>query len=72
MNKSSIRKKLLQLRKRKYLKKLGIDSTHLFKFLNRKKIKSKIIGGYYPFNSELNILNVLEIFEKKKLHNFIT
>ena len=65
MNKSSIRKKLLQLRKKKYLKKLNIDLTHLFKFLKKKKIKSKIIGGYYPFNSELNILNVLEIFEKK-------
>ena len=38
----------------------------LLKFLEKKKIKSKIIGGYYPFNYELDILNILEALEKRK------
>ena len=65
MSKSSIRKTLLRLRKKKYSKNLSVNSNKLFKYLEKKKLKSKIIGGYYPFNYELNILNILEIFEKK-------
>ncbi len=66
MNKLSIRKKILKLRKKKYSKNLSISPNKLLKFLERKRLKSKIIGGYYPFNYELDILNILEIFEKKK------
>ena len=65
MNKSSIRKKILKIRKKNYSKNLSISFTQLLKFLKKKKIKSKIIGGYYPFNYELDILNILEKFEKK-------
>ena len=65
MNKLSIRKKILKLRKKKYSKNLSISPSKLLKFLERKRLKSKIIGGYYPFNYELDILNILEIFEKK-------
>jgi len=65
VNKSSIRKKILKLRKKKYSKNLSISPSKLLKFLERKRLKSKIIGGYYPFNYELDILNILEIFEKK-------
>ncbi len=65
MNKSSIRKKILKLRKKKYSKNLSIDLIKLSKFLDKKRFTSKIIGGYYPFNYELNILNILEKFEKK-------
>ena len=35
-------------------------------------MKKKIIGGYYPFNSEIDILEVLRKFEKKKVHNYLT
>ncbi len=65
MNKSSIRKKILQLRKKKYSKNLSISLTTLLKIIKKKDFKSKIIGGYYPFNYELNILNILEKLEKK-------
>ena len=65
MNKSSIRKKILKLRKKKYSKNLSISFLKLFKLLEKKKFKSKIIGGYYPFNYELDILNILDAFEKK-------
>ena len=34
--------------------------------LKRKKVLGKIIGGYYPYNYEVDILQILEKFEKKK------
>ena len=66
MNKSNIRKKILRLRKKKYSNNLSISFINFSKLLEKKKIKSKIIGGYYPFNYELDILNILETLEKKK------
>ena len=65
MKKSYIRKKILNLRKRNYSKNLSINFKKFIKFLEKKNIRSKIIGGYYPFNYELNILNILEKLEKK-------
>ena len=65
MNKSSIRKRILTLRKRNILKNLSISPIKIIKFLKKKKIKSKIIGAYYPFNYELNILDILKTLEKK-------
>ena len=43
-----------------------VNSIKFFKFLEKKKLKSKIIGGYYPFSYEIDILNILELLEKKK------
>ncbi len=63
MNKQSIRKKLLRLRKNKYPKNLSLNPIKVYKFLHNKVLGSKIIGGYYPFNFELNILKILKVFE---------
>jgi 5-formyltetrahydrofolate cyclo-ligase len=68
VKKSNIRKKLLNLRKNNYSKSLSINPNNFLKFLKKKNIKLKTIGGYYPFNYELDIMNILKIFEKK---NFI-
>ena len=68
MKKSNIRKKLLNLRKNNYSKSLSINPNNFLKFLKKKNIKLKTIGGYYPFNYELDIMNILKILEKK---NFI-
>ena len=65
MNKSYIRKKILYLRKKRYSKDFSIKLNKFLKFLEKKNIKSKIIGGYYPFNYELDILNILEMLEMK-------
>ena len=65
MNKSFIRKRILNLRKKKYSKNQSINPTLILRILEKKKIKSKIIGGYYPFNYELDILNILKTFEKR-------
>ncbi len=63
MNKSYIRKKILYLRKRNYSKNLSINSNKFLKFLEKKNIRSRIVGGYYPFNYELDTLNILEVLE---------
>ena len=65
MNKSEIRKKIFQLRKKNYFKSLSIVSNKFIKFLERKKIKNKTIGGYYPYNYEVNTLDILKNLEKK-------
>ena len=65
MNKSEIRKKIFQLKKKNYFKDLSISSSKFLKFLESKKIKNKIIGGYYPYNYEIDILDILKILENK-------
>ena len=65
MNKSDLRKKILLIRKKKYLKDLFINDNKFLNLLNKINNKSKTIGAYYPFNYELNIMNILEILEKK-------
>ena len=65
MNKSDIRKKIISLRRRKFNGNLEIKSNLLFKLFKEIKINSKIIGGYYPFNFELDILDILQKLEKK-------
>ena len=65
MNKSEIRKKILLIRKKKYSKDLLVDQNVFLKLLSKIHIKSKTIGAYYPFNYELNIMNILKILEKK-------
>ena len=66
MNKSFIRKKILFLRKKNYSKNLSINPKKFLKFLEKKKIKSNTIGGYYSFNYELDIMNILVELEKKE------
>ena len=65
MKKSKIRKKILQLRKKNYFKNSLFDSKKILKFLEKLKFKRKIIGGYYPYNYEIDILGLLNELEKK-------
>ena len=66
MKKSDIRKKIYYLRKKNYSKNKVINLNVFFNFLKKFRNNSKVIGGYYPFNYELNIMNILEMLEKKK------
>ena len=66
MNKSQIRKKILKIRKQKKIKKFIFNFDLILNILKRKKVSGKIIGGYYPYNYEIDILQILEKFEKKK------
>ncbi len=65
MNKSQIRKKILKIRKQKKQKNLSLDFGSILRILKRNYILGKIVGGYYPYNYEINILKILEKFEKK-------
>ena len=68
MNKSQIRKKILKIRKQKKIKKFNFNFDLILSILKKKKVQGKIIGGYYPYNYEIDILQILEKFKKK---NFI-
>ncbi len=66
MNKSEIRKKILKIRKNNQIKNQKISFKEILNILKKTKIKKKIIGGYYPFNYEIDSLHILKKFEKKK------
>ena len=64
MLKSKLRKRLLQLRKKKYYENLNLKNK---KTLIEIISKNKIIGAYYPVNFEMNLLNFLKELKKKKI-----
>jgi len=66
VNKSLIRKNIFKLRKKNYLKNLDVSFDFLLKILKSEKMTGKTIGGYYPYNYEINAIKILEKFEKKK------
>ena len=65
MNKSEIRKKILKIRKQKSSKSLNINFEYLLKILKKKENIGKVIGGYYPYNYEINAIEVLTNLEKQ-------
>ena len=66
MNKSQIRKKILKIRKQKKIKKFVLNFGLILNILKKKNVSGKIIGGYYPYNYEIDILRILGKFEQKK------
>ena len=64
MFKSQLRKKILNIRKRKYPSNVEINFNNIIKILKKEKINNQIIGGYYPYNYEVNAIKILEKFEK--------
>ena len=67
MLKSKIRKKILNIRKKKNNKDIKISFLKIFKEIKKNISKEKIIGGYYPVNFEINILELLNKLETKGL-----
>ena len=65
MNKSEIRKKILKIRKNNNSQNLNIDFKDILKVLKKNRYSGKIVGGYYPYNNEVDALKILEKFEKK-------
>ena len=72
MNKTIIRNKILKIRKQKKIKKFTFNFNSILNILKKKKVSGKIVGGYYPYNYEIDILQILEKFEKKKICRYIT
>ena len=64
MKKSQIRKKIFKYRQSKNLDNYNINFKSISKIL-KKRLKEKILGGYYPYNYEVNVMNILEKFEKQ-------
>ena len=67
MSKLKLRKKILKIRE-KTKNKNQIDFNQIIRILKDEKINKKIIGGYYPVNYELDDLELLRKFEKKKFN----
>ena len=65
MNKFQIRKKILRIRKKNNFKKLKINFKHLLNIIKSENIKGKNVGGYYPYNYEVDVIEILKEFEKK-------
>ena len=68
MLKSKLRKKILKVRQKFNTKNIQIDFNQIIKILKKEKISNKIIGGYYPVNSEIDDLALLRKFKKNKLN----
>ena len=65
MIKSKIRKQILEIRKKKNNKSINFSFLKIFKEIKKNISKKKIVGGYYPVNFEINILEFLEKLEIK-------
>ncbi len=68
MLKSKIREKILKIRKNKNNGKIRIKFSQVYSFLKKTtNLRKKIIGGYYPVNYEIDDLEILKKFNKKKI-----
>ena len=67
MNKSKLRRKITSLRKKSFQENLKINSLKLIKFLSDNKLKTKIVGGYYPCNHEIDDLEFLNLCSRNKI-----
>ena len=65
MNKSEIRKRIKQTRKKNYFKNLLINKNKFLKFLKSNDLTNKIIGGYYTYNYEIDVVKILKFLENK-------
>jgi len=65
VNKSEIRKKILKIRKRNNSENSEIDFQEILKILKKDNILGSIVGGYYPYNHEIDAIKILEKFEKQ-------
>ena len=66
MSKSKLRRKILKLRKNNSHNKLKLYPEKIFEFILKKKINFKNLGGYYPCNNEIDDLELLKFFWKKR------
>ena len=65
MNKIKIRKKIINLRKKKNKFNYEIKKKILINISKKIIFKNKTIAGYFPINYEISILEMLQFLEKK-------
>jgi len=66
--KYKLRKKILKVRQKFNTKNIQLNFNQVIKILKREKIITKIIGGYYPVNFEIDDLSLLREFKKNKFN----
>jgi 5-formyltetrahydrofolate cyclo-ligase len=66
--KSKLRKKILKIREKINKNNIQIDFNQIMKILKKEKIDKKVIGGYYPVNSEVDDLVLLKKFKKNRFN----
>jgi len=66
--KSKLRKKILKIREKNNTKNIQINFNQIIKIFKNEKLTKSIIGGYYPVNFEIDDLELLKKFEKKKFN----
>ncbi len=64
MNKSEIRKKILKIRQENSPNSQEINIVNILKILKKNKSIKKIVGGYYPYNYEIDAIKILDKLEK--------
>ena len=65
MLKYNLRKKILKIRQIANKKNIKINFDKILNLLKKEKVTKKNIGGYYPVNFEVDILDILKKFDKK-------
>tara|TARA_E500000331_G_C17168254_1_gene674904 strand:+ start:209 stop:751 length:543 start_codon:yes stop_codon:yes gene_type:complete len=64
--KSRLRKKILKIRKLRNKKNIQIKFDKIFQLIKSQNKVIKFIGGYFPVNYEVDDLNILREFIKRK------
>ena len=64
MNKSEIRKKILKIRQENSTYSQEINIANILRILKKNKSIKKVVGGYYPYNYEIDAIKILEKLEK--------
>ena len=65
MNKSQIRKKILNIRKNNFNANFKINTIKFISFLKINTNNINNLGGYYPSNYEIDDLEILDLLQKK-------
>tara|TARA_B100000965_G_scaffold356427_1_gene334417 strand:+ start:188 stop:730 length:543 start_codon:yes stop_codon:yes gene_type:complete len=63
--KSTLRKKILKIRKKKNLNNVKINFSKVFELIKKYKSPKKLVGGYYPVNYEVDDLHLLKELKEK-------
>ena len=66
MIKSKLRNKVLKIRKIVNEHNINIDFNKVYKLIKKNNLVKKSVGGYFPVNYEVNDLEILKRFAKKK------
>ena len=66
MLKSKLRNKVLKIRKIAYKNNPKINFNKVFSLIKKNNLNKKSIGGYFPVNYEVDDLEILNEFSKKK------